>query len=284
MRNYLKRFTFYFFILLLPLSGCRHGFHKPKTADKYAFKKGIFYYSPELAKEPKYERCRLDLYYPENAKDFTTVIWFHAGGLKRGNRYIPGALRSKGLAVAAVSYRLYPDAKAPEFLEDAAAAIAWVFQNIEKFGGDKNKIIVAGASAGAYLSAMAILDKKWLAKHKIDANKVAGVALLSGQMITHVAVRQEKGINRKTPLINQYAPLSFVRSDAPPILLVTGDRELELLGRYEENAYFRRMMLISGYPEFPLHEIKGKNHGQVERAAYPLLLEFIEKIRKNSNK
>ena len=54
------------------------------------------------------ERCKLDLYYPENAKDFPTVVWFHGGGLSGGSKFIPEELKNCGLAVIAVNYRLLP--------------------------------------------------------------------------------------------------------------------------------------------------------------------------------
>ena len=228
--------------------------------------------------DPRYANCVLDLYYPENVQDFATVVWIHAGGLKQGKRYIPGELMNQGFAVVAISYSLYPSAKAPEFIEDAAAAVAWTFSNIESIGGDPEKIVVAGASAGGYLSMMVGLDKKWLAEFGMDANRLAGIAALSGQTITHVAVREEQGGNRAKPVVDALAPLNHVRADAPPLLLVTGDRELELLGRYEENAYMWRMMQINGHTQTQLHEIKGADHAAVEKPGHQFLLEFVKEL------
>ena len=68
------------------------------------------------------ERCRLDLYHPQQIKNFSTVVWFHGGGLKNGNRFIPDALKEKGIAIVAVSYRLHPKVKSPNYVDDAAAA------------------------------------------------------------------------------------------------------------------------------------------------------------------
>ena len=65
------------------------------------------------------ERCRLDVYYPEDTKDFATVVWFHGGGLKGGNRSVPKALQEQGLAVVAVDYRLHPKVQSPAYIEDA---------------------------------------------------------------------------------------------------------------------------------------------------------------------
>ena len=87
------------------------------------------------------ERCKLDIYYPENKKDFSTIVWFHGGGMEGGNKFIPKELREQGFAVVAVNYRLSPKAKNPAYIEDAAEAVAWVFKNIEKYGGRKDHIL-----------------------------------------------------------------------------------------------------------------------------------------------
>ena len=139
------------------------------------------------------ERCRLDVYYPDNRTGFATLVWFHGGGLKGGNRSIPRQLRSKGIAVVGVNYRLYPKVKCPGYLQDAAAAVAWTFRNIEKYGGDPNKIFVTGHSAGGYLTSMIGIDKRWLAECGIDADQIAGLIPLSGHTITHMTVREERG-------------------------------------------------------------------------------------------
>ena len=226
------------------------------------------------------ERCNLDIYYPTNKTDFATVVWFHGGGLKGGNRKVPEALKSKGIAVVAVNYRLHPNVKSPTYVEDAAAAVAWTFKNVEQYGGSKDKIFVSGHSAGGYLTSMIGYDKSYLAKHDIDADDIAGLIPYSGHTITHFTVRAERGIDGKQPIIDSMAPLFHVRADAPPTLLITGDRELEMLGRYEENAYFWRMLQVAGHPDAELFELDGYNHGQMAEPAHPLLLRFIQRITK----
>ena len=62
------------------------------------------------------------------------------------------------------------------------------------------------------------------------------------------------------------------------MLFVTGDRDLELLGRYEENAYMWRMMKVVEHPDVELHELDGYNHGQMAQPAHPLLLRFVKRI------
>jgi acetyl esterase/lipase len=223
------------------------------------------------------ERCRLDVYYPTGTNNFTTVVWFHGGGLTGGIRSIPEALKGKGIAVIAAGYRLNPQAKSPAYIEDAAAAVAWTFRNIQTYGGSTNRIFISGHSAGGYLTMMVGLDKRWLAAQGVDANQIAGLVPFSGQCITHFTVRAERGIKDTQPVIDDLAPLYHVRKDAPPLLLITGDRNLELLGRYEENAYLWRMMKLVGRPDTELHELQGLDHGHMPDPAYPLLLRFLLK-------
>lgn len=266
--------------LLVTLETRRVEAQQDAPKQTYAWEKDVLYRSGDDLTDYMKRQCRLDVYYPEGVEDYTTVLWFHAGGLKRGSRYVPGELRNKGMAVVSVSYRLNPNVQAPAYIEDAAAAVAWVFNNIERFGGSPDRIVVAGASAGAYLTMMVGLDKSWLEVYGIDANRLAGLVAVSGQVITHVAVREEQGGNRTKPVVDRYAPLYHVRKDAPPLLMTTGDRELELLGRYEENAYFERMMKIVGHTKTELYELEGFNHAGIERASYPLVVKFLERISK----
>ena len=248
----------------------------------YTTEKNIKYYSDSINQKDNYlsTQCTLDLYYPENTKNFPTIIWFHGGSLTGGKKQIPKALMDKGYAVIGVEYRLSPKATAPAYIEDAAASVAWVFKNIEKYGGNSNLIFVSGHSAGGYLGMMITLDKQYLSKYNIDANKIAALIPFSGQAITHFTIRKEVGIKSTQPIIDKYAPLFFVRSDAPPMLLITGDREQELFGRYEENAYLSRMMKLNGHTKTTLYELQGFDHGGMAEPAFPLLLKEVAAVSK----
>ena len=249
---------------------------------KYAVEKDIHYYPDAINKSDKYidSQCTLDIYYPKDSKNFATIVWFHGGGLSGGTKEIPNALLEKGFAVIGVGYRLSPKVKAPVCIEDAAAAIAWAFQNMERYGGRTDLIFLSGHSAGGYLTMMVGLDKKYLAKYDIDANRIAGNIPFSGHTITHFTIRKEMGMNDIQPLIDKYAPLYFVRPDAPPLVLVTGDPEMELLGRYEENAYMWRMMKLAGHKRTTLYKLEGFDHGPMAEPAFLLLIKEVNAIKK----
>lgn len=243
---------------------------------EYRTIENIQYRSGELTDYMK-ERCKLDVYVPVGVDSFATVVWFHGGAMKAGNKFIPEELEDKGIGVIAVNYRLYPKVKYPEYLHDAAAAVAWTMDHIEDYGGLRARVFVSGHSAGGYLTTMIGLDTTYLQPHGIHPNELAGLVPFSGHSITHMTVREEQGIGGTTPTIDQYAPLAHIRKNTPPILLITGDRELELFGRYEETAYFWRMMKINGNDKITLKELDGFNHGNMYKPACYLLLDFMKK-------
>lgn len=247
------------------------------TQTTYKTAEGISYRTETEVKSDAYlaEMDLMDIHYPENVKDAPVIIWFHGGGLTGGRREVPAALKNSGNVIVGVGYRLSPKVQAATSIADATAAVAWVFKNIEKYNGDPKKIFVSGHSAGGYLALMAIMDKSRLAKYDVNANDAAGLVPFSGHTITHFTIRVERDIPGEQPIVDEWAPLFFVRGDAPPTLLITGDREMEMLGRYEENAYFYRMMKVAGQKEIEIYEMDGYGHNMTH-PAYPLLLNFVK--------
>jgi acetyl esterase/lipase len=242
----------------------------------YTTKNDLSYLLTNTADSYKQERCKLDICYPNNKKGFATVVWFHGGGLKGGKKYFPKELLNQGYAVAAVEYRLSPKAKNPAYTEDAAEAVAWVFKNIAQFGGDTSKIYLAGHSAGGYLVLMVTLDKQYLAKWNIDANQLAGAFPISGQTTTHYTVREERGLPKNVPVIDTYAPSNHIRKDASPIVLITGDKSLEMLARYEENAHLYALLKDLGQ-DVRLYQLEGFTHGFVVAPACMLINNCLKK-------
>ena len=228
------------------------------------------------------ENCQLDIYYPVGKKDFATVVWIHGGGLTGGKKEIPELIKNQGFAVVGIEYRKNPVVKCPVYIEDAAAAVAWVFNNIARYGGNPHKIYLSGHSAGGYLDLMIGMDKKWLAKHDINSKLLTGLIPLSPQVITHFKIKNERGINDTQPVIDEFALLFHVRKDLPPVVVITGDRELEMLGRYEENAYFERIMKLTGNTQIKLYELEGFGHSAMKEPGLYLMLEELKTLMKTN--
>jgi len=235
-------------------------------------------YVPSNESDPyRKERCKLDIYYPENTTDFPTVVWFHGGGLEGGEKGIPDELKNKGIAVVAANYRLSPRATNPAYNEDAAEAVAWVFENISSYGGNPDNIYVSGHSAGGYLALMVGLDKSYLNKFGIDADRIKGLIPVSGQTNTHYTIKKERGLPFDIPYIDQYAPITHARKDAPPILIITADKDMELPARYEENAHLDAILRTVGHKDVKLYELEGFDHGNVYAPACLLMVDWIRK-------
>lgn len=235
-------------------------------------------YSNSSKNDYKIERCKLDIYYPTNEKDFPTIVWFHGGGLEAGEKHIPEEFKNKGVAVIAVNYRLSPKATNPAYTIDAAESVAWAFNHISKYGGNPDNIYVSGHSAGGYLALMIGLDKSYLEQFGIDADNIKGLIPISGQTNTHYTIRKERGIPMEIPIIDEYAPLNKSRKGIPPTLLITGDRNLEMTARYEENAHLASILKSLGNQNVELIEVNGFDHGDICAPACLLAIKYIKKL------
>ena len=243
----------------------------------YRLEENIAYQVP--ADSYQAQQCKLDIYYPNTGSDFPIVVWYHGGGLTGGRKEIPEALKDKGFIVVGVGYRLSPQAKVQDIIKDAAAAVAWVYANSERYRGDSSKVVLSGHSAGGYLALMLGLNKAYLKEVNISANSLAAIIPFSGQAITHFTARAEQGIADVQPTVDALSPLFWVRKDAAPVVLLTGDREKEMLGRYEENAYLARMLQLVGHSKVQLLEFDGYGH-DMTYPGFPILVEEVRKLRK----
>ncbi len=232
------------------------------TDNNYRTQKNISYLHPGEKDSYKLERCKLDLHYPTDKKGFATLIWFHGGGLEAGEKHFPKEFLEQGYAVIAVNYRLSPRAQNPAYTEDAAEAVAWTFENIEEFGGDKDKIYIAGHSAGGYLSRCSIWTRVTWQSGILMPTAWQALSPSADRPPLIIPSAKERGLPSDTPIIDKYAPSNNVRKDASPMILITGDKELEMLARYEENAHLYALLKALGQ-KTTLYQMEGFDHGTV---------------------
>lgn len=246
-------------------------------AQEYKTEKDILYTDSKDAYAQ--ERCRLDVYYPTDRTDCPVVVWFHGGGLEGGSKFIPQELQRQGIVVIAANYRFITRVTIKECCDDAAAAVAWAMKHAEQYGGSHRKVVVSGHSAGGYLTDMVGLDKRYLAKYGVDADSIVLLAPFSAQVITHYNERKKQGIGPLQPVIDDSAPIAHLRAEAPPIMVLSGDRELELYGRYEEQAYFWRMLRLVGHPDATLYEMQGHDHGAMPGPAFHVMKQKMHQMK-----
>lgn len=193
----------------------------------------------------------LDIYLPDS-EAFPVMIYFHGGGLEEGDKAHERAffdyMTSHGIAVVSANYRMYPHAHYPDFLIDAAKAVAWVFENIGQYGKIKG-IYVGGSSAGGYISQMLCFDKSWLSPYNIKPTDISGFIHDAGQPTCHFNVLRERGIDTRRVIIDESAPLYHIGEEEqyPPMLIIVSDKDME-------NRYEQTMLLVSTLKHFGHYE------------------------------
>jgi len=134
----------------------------------------------------QHEKQKLDIYAPKDAKGAGVVIFIHGGEWTKGDKenvsFKPKMLNEAGFVFVSTNYRLSPEVKHPAHVSDVAAAIRWVRDNIRTHGGDPEKIVLMGHSAGCHLATLVSLDPKYLTDVKMKPTDLRGVVAWSGGM------------------------------------------------------------------------------------------------------
>jgi acetyl esterase/lipase len=223
-------------------------------------------------------RQRLDLYLPADTKaEAPLVVFFYGGNWRQGSRedytFLAQALTARGMAVAVPDYRLYPEARWPDFLEDGALAVAWLHGERGRAAGapPQGACFAMGHSAGAYTAAALAYDPRWLDAAGLPGGRsaLAGCIALAGPF---------DWTPRDEPLATIFAPAPGGRLDAapsdaalagaPPALLLHGDAD-RTVGPHHSVRLAERLRAAGGVPELRLYP--GLGHiGIVAAFAAPL--------------
>ena len=177
-------------------------------------------------------RQKLDIYLPKQNADggSTVLIFFHGGswhdGKREGYGFLGRAFAARGFVTVIADYRKAPSVRFPAFVQDTASAIAWVHANISKYDGDADRIFIMGHSAGAHIAMMTALDPQWLAANKLTPNVIKGVIGLAGPYdFLPLTSDSSKIALGQWPDLTETQPITYARGDAPPLLLLTGDKD-----------------------------------------------------------
>lgn len=181
----------------------------------------------------EHARQAVDLYLPLGEAPrpgWPVLLFFYGGSWQSGERaeyrFLGEALAARGILTAVADYRLYPEVRYHEFLEDSAAALAWLRNEAPRHGGDPGRLFVSGHSAGAFNAAMLALDPRWLASHGlVPATAIAGWVGIAGPYDFRplmdralMAIFNPPEAPETTP--NHTQPIVYANADAPPALLL----------------------------------------------------------------
>ena len=237
-------------------------------------------------KENATEMQLFDLYLPDH-DNFDTIIWFHGGGMETGSRkdaVIAPSLVEKGFGFVSAEYRMYPDAHFPEFIEDAAAAVAYIIRHITEYGGS-GKVYVSGESAGAYLTMMLCMDQRYLENVGVRQDQIAAYISDSAQQFCHFNVLREFGEDGRLERIDERAPIFFIKEgfNLRPLLLLYYNDDIKCRPEETKLMYASLIKLL---PDnlIDIAELPGPHcqKPQDEDGSYTLVrkvCKFIEKCR-----
>jgi acetyl esterase/lipase len=211
-------------------------------------------------------RGRLDVWAEPGGAREPVVVFFYGGGWRSGRRqdygFVAKAYAARGFVVVIPDYRLVPDVRFPAFIDDAARAVRWTHDNVARFGGDPDRIVLAGHSAGAYLAVMLALDRRYLEAAGVNPNIVRAAAGFGGPYDFH-PFDETLSIDAmgQAPDWRATQPILFARADAPPLMLVMAGKDNQVRAHNAINLAARQKVLGSTTTE--LVEYPGLEHNDL---------------------
>jgi acetyl esterase/lipase len=235
---------------------------------------------------------RLDLYIPQGVANAPVIFSIHGGALSIGDRseetFVGQRFAAAGYLTVVTSYRLSPQVAHPAHIQDAAAAFAWAKRNVKQHGGDPERIIVIGHSAGAYLAMLLATDARYLAAHKLTPRDIKGLVPVSGFFWVDkpgVAPDRPKYVWGADPKVwAEASPARYLRADLPPVLLIDTDGDEDW--RQQQNLDMAAALRSAGVKDVTKRQVKGRTHmsvwtemldGESEETS-SLILEFAKRV------
>jgi acetyl esterase/lipase len=217
---------------------------------------------------------RIEVIVPDrpSAAPRPVLVFFHGGGWHAGQpgdyHFVGRTFARAGYVVVLAGYRLVPEGRYPAMLEDGAAALAWTRDHAATHGGDPARVAIMGHSAGAYIAAMLGLERQWLGRAGVEDGFIKGVVGLSGPYDffpwTSDSARNAFGHTADPPLTQ---PITYVRGDAPPMLLLTGDSDTTV--RPRNSRALARALSDAGTPTEPVILTEVDHSGTAMKLAAP---------------
>jgi acetyl esterase/lipase len=229
----------------------------------------------------------LDIHMPENANGVPVIVYFHGGRLmanskERGDE-VGTRLAAMGIGLVSANYRLSPAVVHPAHVQDAAAAMAWVVENIAKYGGDPDNLYLSGHSSGAYLAVLLALDASHLAVQSLKPDMIRGVIPISPFLyVEETAAVRPKVVWGDDPAGWLEASVTpHIKAGKAPMLLIYADGDEDW--RKLQNERFGEAMRAVGNEDTDVIEIPNRNHGSLINAINmdddrigDLILKFIQ--------
>jgi hypothetical protein len=229
----------------------------------------------------------VNVYLPKGAPK-AAFLYFHGGGLVAGDENSGDIhseyLKNNGIIAFSASYRMYPEAKYPDFIVDAAEAVKWTLGYLMENYGTID-LYVGGSSAGAYLTMMLCFDSRYYENIGVNPFDIKGYLHDAGQPTAHFNVLNERGIHEHRIIVDETAPLYYIGTAEkyPAMRFIVSDNDM--INRYEQTMLTLKTLEHFTYTGFDCVLMHGKHvqyveqlDGQGESVFGKMICDFINKI------
>lgn len=242
----MNKIPVYLFVFLFLCNSC---FSQTNPAIS-SFPKGTILHGNIPYNNDTLQKHLMDIYLPANAKGrLPLVIFIHGGGWLSNDKYADmGYMKktvaevvSSGFALASIDYRFSTQAVFPAQMQDCNRAIAYLYDNADKYGLDKNRFSVMGFSAGGHLASLVGLANnnniksffqpgtsgRFSFKGVVDFYGPSELLLFPGSedAKSPEAILIGAAPLNRPDLSKMASPVSYVDKNDPPFLIIHGEKD-----------------------------------------------------------
>ncbi|MBC7382014.1 MAG: alpha/beta hydrolase [Bacteroidia bacterium] len=235
----------------------------------------------------------LDMYWPAIKDSCPVFVFIHGGTWISGSKDLYSILGNnlalKGITTAIINYRLGDKARYDEMAADCAAAIGWLTENILKYNGNKNRIIVCGHSAGAHLGALISLDPTYFEGLKmsnpvkacilIDAFGLNMEGFIQSSLAMAFMSSIEKVFTNDKSEWKKASPVTHIQKRTLAFYIVTGADSYPFV-LLDNDTFVSKLILTKSYVKY--EKISGRNHSAMitqlqdfNNSLYDKMIQFI---------
>ena len=224
----------------------------------------------------------LDIFPAQGKQPGPVLIYLHGGYWrllsKDDSSFMAPTLTRAGMTVVAVNYSLAPAVTLDHIVDQTRRAVAWVHQHIEQHHGDRQRLVIAGSSAGGHLAGM-VLARGWQENYGMDSTAIAGAVLLSGlyDLTPLVDTHINDWMHLSLEAARRNSPIFALPDHRPPILVSYGSNETAEFKR-QSRDYLAAWQTGSGQAEYV--DMPGTNHFdlvlQLNRLDSPLVKKLLK--------